>query len=103
MVLVGSSSFLSRKDKGADGADLQILQQGMVVQALADVRLSCVRRALIAANSTPELFQYKMSPTLSFSGMYKNHLFIVGIEPIINKELEFIFRSDCSDRMYVYS
>ena len=33
----------------------------------------------------------------------ENHLFIVGIVPIINKELEFIFRSDCSDRTYIYS
>ena len=32
-----------------------------------------------------------------------NHLFIVGIVPILNKELEFIFRSDRSDRTCVYS
>ena len=28
-----------------------------------------------------------------------NNLFIVGIGPILNKELEFIFRTDCSDGM----
>ena len=33
----------------------------------------------------------------------ENHLFIVGIGPILNKELELIFRSDRSDRTYVYS
>ena len=33
----------------------------------------------------------------------KNHLFIVVIGPIINKELELIFRSDRSDRTCVYS
>ena len=33
----------------------------------------------------------------------KNHLFIVGIGPIINKELGFIYQSDCYDRTYVYS
>ena len=33
----------------------------------------------------------------------KNHLFIVGIGPIYNKELEFIYRSDRSDRTCVYS
>ena len=33
----------------------------------------------------------------------ENHLFIVGIEPIFNKELEFIFRSDFSDHMCVFS
>ena len=27
----------------------------------------------------------------------ENHLFIIGIGPILNKELEFIYRSDCSD------
>ena len=33
----------------------------------------------------------------------ENNLFIVGIGPILNKELEFIFRSDRSDRAYVNS
>ena len=33
----------------------------------------------------------------------ENHLFIVGIGPILNKELELIFRSDRSDRTCVYS
>ena len=33
----------------------------------------------------------------------KNRLFIVGIGPILNKELEFIFRSDSSDRTCVYN
>ena len=42
----------------------------------------------------------------------ENHLFIVGIGPILNKELEFIFRSDCTcvyiyvsliiDKLYIY-
>ena len=32
----------------------------------------------------------------------KNQLFIVGIGPILNKELEFIFRSDRSDCTLVY-
>ena len=32
-----------------------------------------------------------MSPTLSFADMYQNRLFIVGIGPIINRELEFVF------------
>ena len=33
----------------------------------------------------------------------ENNLFIVGIGPILNKELELIFRSDRSDRTCVYS
>ena len=33
----------------------------------------------------------------------ENSLLIVGIGPILNKELELIFRSDRSDRMCVYS
>ena len=33
----------------------------------------------------------------------KNSLLIVGIRPILNKELELIFRSDRSDRTCVYS
>ena len=33
----------------------------------------------------------------------ENHLFIVGIGPIINKELEFIYQSYRSDRTYVYT
>ena len=45
----------------------------------------------------------KISPTISFSGMYQNHLFIVGIGPILNKDLKFIYRSDRSDLTYVYS
>ena len=32
-----------------------------------------------------------------------NNLFIVGIGPILNEELEFIDQSDCSDPKYVYS
>ena len=32
-----------------------------------------------------------------------NHPFIVGMVPILDKELEFIYRSDCSDRTCVYS
>ena len=32
----------------------------------------------------------------------KNHLFIVVIGPITNKELEFIFWYDCSNRTWVY-
>ena len=38
-----------------------------------------------------DLFQPKMSPTLSISGMYQKPFFIVGIGPILNKELKFIF------------
>ena len=33
----------------------------------------------------------------------KNSLLIVGIGPILNKELKLIFRSDRSDRTCVYS
>ena len=33
----------------------------------------------------------------------ENYLLIVGIGPILNKELELIFRSDCSDCTCVYS
>ena len=33
----------------------------------------------------------------------KNHSFIVGIGPILNKELECIFRSYCSNRTCAYS
>ena len=33
----------------------------------------------------------------------ENNLFIVGIGPILNKELKFIFRSDNSDRTVAYS
>ena len=32
----------------------------------------------------------------------KNHWFMVGIWPILNKEIEFIYRSYCSDCTYVY-
>ena len=48
-----------------------------------------------------ELVKPKIFSLLSFFGMYQNHLFIVGIVPIRNKELLFIFRSDQSDRTYV--
>ena len=34
-----------------------------------------------------DLFQPKMSSTLSFSGVYQNHLFIVEIVPIIDKDI----------------
>ena len=56
-------------------------------------------------NYINDLFQPKMSPTLSLSGIIENYLFIVGIPvgPILNKEFEFIFRSDRSDRTYVHS
>ena len=33
----------------------------------------------------------------------ENNLFIVGIGPILNKKIELIFRSDRSDRTYVYT
>ena len=33
----------------------------------------------------------------------KNYLLIIGIEPIINKEIELILWYDCSDRTCVYS
>ena len=33
----------------------------------------------------------------------KNHLFIVGTGPILNKVLQFIYRFDCSDRTCIYS
>ena len=33
--------------------------------------------------------QPNISPTISFSGMYKNHLFIVVIGPVLNKDMEF--------------
>ena len=35
--------------------------------------------------------------------VFENHLFIVGTESIINKELELIYQSDHYDRTYVYS
>ena len=44
-----------------------------------------------------------ISPTISLSGMYLKYIFIVGIGPILNKEHEFIYLSDRSDSMYVYS
>ena len=51
---------------------------------------------------THGLVQPNMTPALSFSGTYQNRVFIVGVVPIIDRELEFIFRSDHSDRMCVY-
>ena len=36
------------------------------------------------------------------SGMYQHHCFIIGIGPIISKEIEFIYQSGRFDRMYVY-
>ena len=48
-----------------------------------------------------ELFYPNMSHTLSFSGMYQNHLFLVGIGQLLNKELEFIYRYYFSDRACV--
>ena len=43
-------------------------------------------------------------PLLSHSLVcIENNLFIVGIGPILNKELELIFRPDRSDRTCVYS
>ena len=33
----------------------------------------------------------------------KNYLFIVGIGPILNKEIEFVYQPDSSDRKYVYT
>ena len=33
----------------------------------------------------------------------KNHLFILGIGPILDKVLEFIYRSDHSDRILIVS
>ena len=47
--------------------------------------------------------QPKMPPTISLSGMYREPFNIVGIGPILNIELEFIYQSDRSDRTYVYS
>ena len=49
-----------------------------------------------------DLVQPKMTPTLSFSGMDRKYIFIVGIGPILNKELEFIFGSVRSDCICVY-
>ena len=46
--------------------------------------------------------QSKMSSTLSFPVCIENHLFIVWIEPILNKEPKFIFRYYRSDRTSVY-
>ena len=54
-------------------------------------------------NFNLDLVQPKMSPTLSFSNMYPNHLFIVGIVPILNKYLDFIYQPDRSDRTCVYT
>ena len=43
-------------------------------------------------------------PLCSHSLVYiENRLFIVGIGPILNNELKFIFRYDHSDRKCVYS
>ena len=43
-------------------------------------------------------------PLRSHSLVYiENHLFTVGIGPILNKELEFIFWYNRSDHTYVYS
>ena len=48
--------------------------------------------------------QPNMSPTILFSGMYrKQFIYCKGIRPIINKDLGFIYRSDCSDHIRVYS
>ena len=53
------------------------------------------------------LFMTWSSPRCHLRSYYlvciEDHLFIVVIAPILNKKLEFIFRSDTSDRMCVYS
>ena len=51
---------------------------------------------------THNLVQPNMTPALSLSGTYQNRVFIVGIGPIIDIELKFIFRPDHSDHMCVY-
>ena len=50
-----------------------------------------------------DLFQPNMFPMISFSFMYQKYLFIVGIGPILNIELEFILQSDRPDRTCFYT
>ena len=49
----------------------------------------------LCINITTNFFQPKMSPTISLSGMYWKPFIIVGIAPILNKELGFIFDMIC--------
>ena len=57
-----------------------------------------------SSNNVVDLFQPKMSlRSHSLLCTKNNHLFIVGIVPILNKELELIFRSDRSDCTCVFT
>ena len=47
--------------------------------------------------------QPKMSPKNNLPVCIKNHSFILVIGPILYKELECIYKSNCSDRTCVYS
>ena len=57
----------------------------------------CGRRPVVTGSSPRFPLRYHSMVCI------KNHLFTVGIETILNKELEFIFRSNHSDRTNVYS
>ena len=46
----------------------------------------------------PNIDSYLVHRKLSFTSMYQKNI-IVGIGPILNKELKIIFRSDCSDQL----
>ena len=45
---------------------------------------------------------FQPDSTISFSGMYRKSFFLLGIGPILNKEVEFIYQPDLSDHAYVY-
>ena len=69
-----------------------------VDEALADIGIKTRNGVIHMTCSSPRY------PLRSHSLVcIENHLFIVGIGPILNKELGFIFRSDRSDRTCVYS
>ena len=66
-----------------------------------------VLQVFSSINVKPSLHMTWSSPRCPLRSHYlvciENHLFIIGIGPILNKELKFIFRSDCSDRICVYT
>ena len=71
MALVGSAGLRSKEGEGAGGANLQMVQRGLVLQFYAAGRLSWVGCAPAAADSTPIQWRWgRGQPTGSSLGVF---------------------------------
>ena len=96
-------SFKSKLTKSDWTSLLYVSVVHITKKTLENMVIGAMTSGRMGAMSLATWYRPSFPPRSHYLVCIENHLFIVGIGPILNKELAFIFQSDRSDRTWVYS